>query len=264
MSRVPTFDLIPRRASLFLVAVGLVLVTRAVGCGSRTEEPPKPLAAPQQQATSISNSPAIEKPSTAAPKAIAPSGPTPLPVKSRRYVTIDNVGPARVLSAPGEEPVLGRIPALARTEIFGSRDVRSGALSQTWYKVKVDGRTGWISQYTTTGEIVSESESGASTSQRAAFQSDPLAKRANYSFPTAQQAFREWTLRSGGVTWVHFESDHQIWVTLSAEKYAMGDLKAIAQHLARAYVVQTDLERDAVVTVWNAERTRYLAKGWSY
>jgi HEAT repeat protein len=80
---------------------------------------------------------------------------------------------------------------------------------------------------------------------------------------SSQEAFRQWAYRTGGVTWMHFESDWQIWVVLSTEKYATGDLQAIAQFLARAYVVQTRFGRDVVVTVWNPSRTKYLAKGWS-
>lgn len=83
----------------------------------------------------------------------------------RRYVRIDSVGSARVLSEPAYGDRIGRIPAGARVEIFETRDIRTGMIGQTWYLVKVKKQTGWISQYVTTGDMETEQGGAVNTEQ---------------------------------------------------------------------------------------------------
>jgi len=97
--------------------------------------------------------------------------------KYREYVTIDKIGPARVLSHPPDGQLITRIPASTRVEILGKRDCRTGIATQTWYKIKVDSKTGWISQYVTTGNIIKEPlDGGPTVIERAPYADDPLGR----------------------------------------------------------------------------------------
>lgn len=79
-----------------------------------------------------------------------------------------------------------------------------------------------------------------------------------------KRKFMDWAIKSGGVTWISFPKDGiegSIWVTLSDEKYVYGDLEEIASFLARAYKLQTKYKGLVIVTVWNKNRSDYVAKG---
>jgi hypothetical protein len=87
----------------------------------------------------------------------------------KEFVVIDTTAAATIRAAPLGEKALGRIPAGTKVQILEKTEARSGIVSQTWYRVKFEGREGWISQYTTIGQILTEDrEAGTASTARAA------------------------------------------------------------------------------------------------
>ena len=92
----------------------------------------------------------------------------------REYVVIDNLGSARVLSSAPDGVVLGRLSVGKRVEILEKKNVRTGRIGQTWYKIDFNGKMGWISQYVTTGNIYKEPVGGGETViERAPYADEP-------------------------------------------------------------------------------------------
>ncbi len=70
----------------------------------------------------------------------------------RQFAVIDDAAAsARVVAAPGSDRSLGRIPAGTKVEILEKRNVRSGMLTVTYYRISFNAKPGWISQYVTVG-----------------------------------------------------------------------------------------------------------------
>jgi len=78
--------------------------------------------------------------------------------EKKEFVIIDKAYSARILSEPLSDNSLGRIPAGTKAQIFKKQQARSGMLTQTWYFVKYNNIEGWISQYVTMGDIITEYE----------------------------------------------------------------------------------------------------------
>jgi hypothetical protein len=76
--------------------------------------------------------------------------------RKHQYVVIDDLASARFLSRPPDGSVLGRIPSGTKLRILDERRVQTGMTSQNWYRVKWAGKEGWISEYVTTGAVLSE------------------------------------------------------------------------------------------------------------
>ena len=82
-------------------------------------------------------------------------GATPLDgiANERQFAVIDNAArSARFLSRPANGRELGRIPAGTRLEILEKRNVKTGMLTQTWYRISYESVEGWVSQYVTVGK----------------------------------------------------------------------------------------------------------------
>ena len=82
----------------------------------------------------------------------------------REFVIIDRATSQRYMADPLDGKVLGRIPAGTKVQILEKREVRSGAFTITWYRVKYKGKDGWISQYSTMGNIITEDVTTGKTS----------------------------------------------------------------------------------------------------
>jgi len=142
---------------LIVLAVAPIIIS---GCSSK-EGQQKAIEAKQEVKTSI------EKVKSSKPPTI----------KYREFVVIDELGSARVLGYPPDGRLIRRIPALTKTEILGKKECRTGIATQTWYKIKINGKTGWISQYVTTGDIIKEPVGGGSAViERAPYADDPLGR----------------------------------------------------------------------------------------
>jgi hypothetical protein len=79
--------------------------------------------------------------------------------------------------------------------------------------------------------------------------------------------FKSWALNNTDVTILSYpeDSDWQIWITLSDEKYSYTtkeDIETIASSTARYYKLQTGYDSLVVVTVWR--NGSVYAKGRSY
>jgi hypothetical protein len=88
--------------------------------------------------------------------------------ETREFIIIDKAVSAPLRSAPLDGKELGRIPAGTKVQVFEKAEARSGMLAQTWYRVKYKGKEGWISQYTTMGDIITQDDkTGNSLTARA-------------------------------------------------------------------------------------------------
>ena len=76
--------------------------------------------------------------------------------KGKQFVIINKKGSAPVLSYPINGAIVGSIPAGKKVQIFEKQSVKSGMMTQTWYRVKTNGSYGWISKDVTMGGIVRE------------------------------------------------------------------------------------------------------------
>ena len=76
--------------------------------------------------------------------------------KAKQFVMINKTGPVPVLSYPINGAILGSIPAGKKVQIFEKQSVKTGTVTQTWYRVKTNGSYGWISKDATMGDIVRE------------------------------------------------------------------------------------------------------------
>ena len=70
----------------------------------------------------------------------------------RSFAVIDSSAEsARVAPVPGSTRDLGHIRAGTKVEILEKRDVKSGMVTVTYYRIPFNGKSGWISQYVTVG-----------------------------------------------------------------------------------------------------------------
>jgi len=74
--------------------------------------------------------------------------------------------------------------------------------------------------------------------------------------------FKNWAIENTGITDVVFQDNgYSIWVWLTPEKYTnKGNVKKIAEFIARAYKMQTGYNELVIVTVWDYNGGIY-AKG---
>ena len=76
-----------------------------------------------------------------------------------------------------------------------------------------------------------------------------------------QIEFEEWLLKNTAVIEVHFESNWQIWVRLSPEKYTnKANVTRIAEQIAAWYAQRMNKTR-AICTVWDYSNRYVYAKG---
>lgn len=73
-------------------------------------------------------------------------------------VILSNIDNAHLRSSPGGDTTLVDLPPSTKLRVLDRKMNYSGTLKQEWYKVSYGGYTGWVSQYNTTGEIISEGE----------------------------------------------------------------------------------------------------------
>lgn len=79
--------------------------------------------------------------------------------------------------------------------------------------------------------------------------------------PTEQKNFKKWLLENTSVIDVHFESDWQIWLRLSPDKYTTKEnVEQIAETIARWYANKMG-KKLSVCTVWNYSGNKVFAKG---
>ncbi len=74
------------------------------------------------------------------------------------YVQIEQTGSARLMDRPdafkGIE--LDRIPINEKLKVLDSQIEKAKPYDVTWFKVEYNGKTGWISHFTTTGKMLKE------------------------------------------------------------------------------------------------------------
>ena len=71
-------------------------------------------------------------------------------------------------------------------------------------------------------------------------------------------------MKNTAVTYLEYpeDSDWQIWVRLTPDKYTTKDnVESIALQLARAYKMQTGFDKLVIVTVWHPNKAEIFAKG---
>ena len=181
--------------------------------------------------------------------------------ETREFVVIDKTAPATLREAPNGRSSLGKIPAGTKLEIESKKDIRSGRLVVTWYEVNYNGRNGWISQYVTMGDIIKEDDSGKKSTIRA--KGADKVRLGSFN-EQAKENFKSWALKNTAVTYLEYPegSDWQIWVRLTPDKYTTKDnVESIALQLARAYKMQTGLDKLVIVTVWHPYKAEIFAKG---
>lgn len=181
---------------------------------------------------------------------------------NREYAVIDKLGPVRVLSAPDKGSETGRIQPGTKVEILGKKDVQSGRLIVTWYRIKFNNADGWISQYVTTGKIISEDVATKNVTQTKAPNADQP-KLATFS-QASKNNFKKWALKTTSVTYLEYpdNSNWQIWVRLQPDKYTTKEnLEQIALWLAKAYKLQTGFNDYVVVTIWHYSKNEVVVKG---
>lgn len=74
----------------------------------------------------------------------------------KAYVVTDNLGPAKLYEIAGGYGYLDEIPINEKFELLDLKSIHKGQQTVTWYKIKYDSKEGWISQFVTTGKIISE------------------------------------------------------------------------------------------------------------
>lgn len=117
---------------------------------------------------------------------------------TNEYVIINTVSTAWICKNPLDDIQIGEIPAGTKVQIFEKREARSGMIYSTWYRVKYNDIVGWISQYETMGDIITENiETGQTAVKRAPYSDTP--KLANPS--TLDQGY----IKAYGNIWVGVE-----------------------------------------------------------
>jgi hypothetical protein len=179
----------------------------------------------------------------------------------KEYVVIGEVGSARILDSPPDGKTIGRISAGKKVEIFGKRECRTGRFKQIWYKVRSNNQAGWISQYTTTGDIIKEPiGKGKTITERVPHADSPAIAGFDQA---AKNNFQEWTMKNCAVTDFYYASDWQIWIRLSPYKYTNKEnVEQIARYIAKAYKSQTGYDDLVIVTVWDPYTDGIYAKGY--
>ena len=180
--------------------------------------------------------------------------------EKHEFVIIDKTASAPVRNQPNGTDSLGQLPAGSKVEIFGEKTVRSGSLLVTWYKVKINKKDGWISQYVTMGDIITENiDTGTKIKTR--IPGADNVRDAKFD-KEAKNNFKEWALESTAVKWLEYQADGMIWVRLSPEKYtSKTNVQKIAEYLAKAYRLQTNYKKSIVVTIWDPYKSKIWAKG---
>lgn len=180
--------------------------------------------------------------------------------ETRGFVIIDKAASAPVRSHPNGTDSLGRLPAGSKVEIFEKKTVRSGRFAVIWYRVKINGKDGWISQYVTMGDIVTEDIDTGSKVKKRAPGADKI-REAKFD-EGAKKSFKEWALNNTAVEWLEYQEDGLIWVRLNPSKYTSKEnVQKIADDLARAYRLQANYKKPIVVTVWDPDKSKIWAKG---
>lgn len=180
--------------------------------------------------------------------------------EKREFVIIDKVASAPVRNQPNGTDSLGRLPAGSKVEIFGKRTVRSGSLLVIWYEVKINKKDGWISQYVTMGDIITENIDTGTKIKKRVPGADNV-RDAKFD-KEAKKNFKEWALENTAVKWLEYQADGMIWVRLSPAKYtSKTNVQKIAEHLAKAYRLQTNYKKPIVVTIWDPYKSKIWAKG---
>lgn len=181
--------------------------------------------------------------------------------KTREFVVIDKVAPTTLREAPNGKGSIGKIPAGTKVEVISKKDIRSGRLVVTWYEIHYSGKKGWISQYVTMGDIIKEDDSGAKITVREKGADEVRFGAFNKQ---AKEDFKSWALNNTATTYLEYpeDSDGQIWIRLSPEKYTTKDnVESIALQLAKAYKMQTGFDELVIVTVWHPYKTEIFVKG---
>lgn len=70
-----------------------------------------------------------------------------------QFITIGEYS-ARILSSAPDGREKGRIPAATEIKILDSKPVKMGQLTGTWFEVDYHGTSGWVSEFSTTGNII--------------------------------------------------------------------------------------------------------------
>jgi len=176
----------------------------------------------------------------------------------KEYVEIAPPAP-RILAAPLDGNMLGRIQPGKKVEILEKREMKSGRLYSTWYRIKYKGRNGWISQYVTTGKIIRAKVGGKKKIVKAPYSDSP--KIAKFD-KKGKEIFKKWALKNTAITWLEYQEDGIIWVRLSPEKYTTkSNVKAIAKNIAKFYKLQTNYNKPIIVTVWDPYKAKIWGKG---
>lgn len=204
-----------------------------------------------------------EQPKTTQDETKAPEAPARSEAQSitREFVIICEDDPASLYEAIDSEKALLKIPAKTKLEVKSKRDVRQGRIIVTWFEVCYKDKTGWVSQYHTTGDLIKEIASGGESSTPMPGQDDV---RVGTFTKEAKKTFQEWVLQNMAVT--HFEypqgSDSSIWVRLKPDLYKTKEgAETAAVGIARAYKLQTGYEGLVIVTVWHHSKDEIFAKG---
>lgn len=181
--------------------------------------------------------------------------------EDRKFVVIDKATPATLREAPNGTRSLGKIPAGTKIEIKSQKDIRSGMLVVTWYEVSYRGKAGWISQYVTMGDVITEDDSGKKSSTRA--EGADTVRQGSFD-EQAKNNFKLWALNNTAATYFEYPegSDWQIWVRLTIDKYTTKEnVESIAIKIARAYKMQTGFRKLVIVTVWHPLKAEVYTKG---
>jgi hypothetical protein len=179
----------------------------------------------------------------------------------REFVVIDKLTPAPLRETPDGTRSIGKIPAGTKIEIKSKKDIRSGMLIVTWYEVSYEGKAGWISQYVTMGDVITEDDSGKKSSARA--EGADAVRHGSFD-EQAKRNFKSWASKNGATTYFEYPegSDWQIWVRLTPDKYTTEkNVESIAIEIARHYKIQTGFRKLVIVTVWHPLKAEVYAKG---
>ena len=74
-------------------------------------------------------------------------------IKIELYITIGEYS-SRILSYASDGREIGRIPAETEVKILDRKRVKMGQITGTWFEVDFNGISGWVSEFSTTGEII--------------------------------------------------------------------------------------------------------------
>lgn len=180
--------------------------------------------------------------------------------EKHEFIIIDKVASAPVQSQPNGSDPIGRFEAGSKVEIFGKKTVRSGPLAVIWYRVKINGKNGWISQYVTMGDVITEDVDTGLKETKRELGADKV-RMAKFN-EEAKRIFKEWAINDTAVTWLEYQANGIIWVRLSPSKYTSKvNVQKIADHLARVYRLQTNYNKTIVVTIWDPYQAKMWAKG---